>query len=209
MLDQNTVLTNTIATADAIVALFGLRVEVVVHDTATATIAYIANPLSQREIGDPSHLEDVDLSSGGAVIGPYEKVNWDGHLVRSISIVQRDAEGLAPFLICINFDQSDLQAAQRAIQALMPAAPSGSARETPPEALFRNDWHERVNVFVTQWRSTHNTRIDQLGKSQLRALLGALTASGAVDEKNAAPYIARVLGVGRATVYNDLKKAKT
>ncbi|MEM9249231.1 MAG: PAS domain-containing protein [Pseudomonadota bacterium] len=205
MQDDDALLNNASACADAMVALFGLRVEVVVHSIATATIMYIANPLSRRRVGDPSYLEEVDVGSHDRVIGPYEKVNWDGHLVRSISVVQRAPDGTARFLVCINFDQADLQAAQRALNALQPSAPSG----TPPDALFRNDWHARVNVFVTEWCSARQTHIERLKAAERRALLGALAASGALSEKNAAAYVARVLGVSRATVYNDLKVAKS
>ena len=202
MPDRETLLHNAITVADAMVALFGTRVEVVVHDVPAATIRHIANPLSHRTVGDPSNIDDIDVNTGETIIGPYEKINWDGSLIRSISIVQRAVDGSVPFLICVNFDQSDLQAAQRAMQALMPAAPSIAQ----PEALFRKDWHERVNVFVTEWCATHDTGVGTLTKPQRKDLLRALEASGALAERNAAAYVARVLGISRATVYNDLRK---
>ncbi len=202
MQNQNLLLNNAIATADAVAALFGPRVEVVVHNVSKARISYIVNPLSHREVGDPSNLEEIDFLPSDTVIGPYEKINWDGQLIRSISVVQRARDGSAPFLICMNFDQTDLQTAQRAIQALLPTGQSSSR----PEALFRKDWHERVNKFVTDWCNARDMRVDALDRSSRKDLVLSLEASGALSEKHAAAYVARVLGVSRATVYNDLKK---
>lgn len=200
MTDLTTLLTNACATADAIVALFGARVEVVVHDLASSTIAHIANPYSQRDPGDPSNMHEIDFRADDTVIGPYEKVNWDGSILRSISIVQRSDDGTARYVICVNFDQADVQALQRAAEALAPAKPAGHQ----PEALFRNDWHERMNVFVSDWCRARHTRSDELPRDLRRALLAELDASGALAERNAASYVARLLGVSRATVYNDL-----
>lgn len=202
MQTRDQLLNNAIATADAMTALFGPRVEVVVHDLSEETISYIVNPLSHRGVGDPSNLEEIDFRPSDTVIGPYEKINWDGHLIRSISVVQRASDDSASFLICINYDQSDLQAAQRAIQVLLPAVQSGSQ----PEALFRKDWHERVNTFVTDWCNAREARVDALDKRSRRDLVLSLESSGALSEKHAAAYVARVLGVSRATIYNDLKK---
>ena len=48
-------------------------------------------------------------------------------------------------------------------------------------------------------------RIDALGRDDRRALIGDLSASGALAERHAAAYVARMVGVSRATIYNDLK----
>lgn len=198
--DRSALLANACAVADAIVLLFGQRVEVVVHDLTTTTIVHIANPYSRRAPGDPSNLQEIDFNPGDTVIGPYEKVNWDGSVLRSISIVQRAADGVATHLICVNADQTDLMAAQRAVAALLPALTS----HQQPEALFRNDWHERVNVFVSDWCGARGLRVDALDRDQRRQLLAELATSGALAERNAAAYVARLTGVSRATVYNDL-----
>lgn len=200
MPDHAVLKSNSCAVADAIALLFGSRVEVVVHDVQTATIIHIANPISKREPGDPSNLDDIGFQHKETVIGPYEKVNWDGSVIRSISIVQFDESSTARFLICVNYDQTDLQAVQNAVAALLPSR----LAKSQPEALFRNDWHERMNLFVTDWCDGHNTKVTNLSREDRRALLAALEASGALTERNAAAYVGRLLGVSRATIYNDL-----
>ncbi|MBO9477271.1 PAS domain-containing protein [Shimia sp. R11_0] len=192
---------NACATADAIGSLFGQSVEVVVHDLEAGTIAHIVNPYSRRVPGDPSNVQDVDFRAMDMVIGPYEKIHWDGSILRSISIVQRTEEGRAAYMICVNSDQSGLLSLQRAVEALLPSKAAGS----DVGDVFRNDWHERLNIFVSDWCRVRDVSIERLDRSMRRALLAELDVSGALNERNAAAYVGRLLGVSRATIYNDLK----
>jgi len=192
---------NARAWADAIPLIMGARVEVVIHDLANETIAYIANPYSRRKPGDPSNMQDIDFRPTDTIIGPYEKVNWDGSIIRSISVVMRNVDGEAEFVLCINHDQADLLTLQNAITGLLPARPA----QGQPEALFRNDWHDRLNIFVSDWCAERSLRIDGLDRDRRRELIAALDASGGLSQPNAASYVARVLGVSRATIYNDRK----
>ncbi|MFC6589077.1 transcriptional regulator [Sulfitobacter pacificus] len=192
---------NARAWADAIPLIMGARVEVVIHDLASETIAYIANPYSRRKPGDPSNMQDIDFRPTDTIIGPYEKVNWDGSIIRSISVVMRNVDGEAEFVLCINHDQADLLTLQNAITGLLPARPA----QGQPEALFRNDWHDRLNIFVSDWCAERSLRIDGLDRDRRRELIAALDASGGLSQPNAASYVARVLGVSRATIYNDRK----
>ena len=135
------------------------------------------------------------------MIGPYAKVNWDGATLRSISILQHRPDGTPAYVICINHDQADLLALRRVAEALGPAPLDDPA----PQAFLRNDWHDRLNGYASAWCRDRGLRIDTLGRRDRRALVGDLSASGALAERHAAAYVARMLGVSRATVYNDLK----
>lgn len=201
MADRDSLLVNAKAVADAVPFLFGDRVEVVVHDLSTETVAHISNPYSQRAIGDPSNMHEIDFRASDTVIGPYEKVNWDGSVLRSISIILRDTRKAARFVICINHDQADLLRLQGVVRSLLPPKPANAQ----PSALFRNDWHERLNLFVSDWCAERGCRADALDRTSRRALIAALEASGALSERHAASYVARLIGVSRATIYNDLK----
>ncbi|HXF90517.1 MAG TPA: PAS domain-containing protein, partial [Candidatus Nitrosotenuis sp.] len=55
-------LENTIAISRGLILLFRPFVEVVIHDLASETIAFIEGGLSDRQKGDPSQLEP-DISS--------------------------------------------------------------------------------------------------------------------------------------------------
>src|ERR1700676_4433315 len=93
--------------ADGLAALFRPFVEAVVHDLATDSIAYVPHPFSPREVGDPSDLKEIKFAADAKVIGPYEKINWDGRRIKSISVVLRDGAGQAVGLLCINADVTE------------------------------------------------------------------------------------------------------
>ncbi len=187
--------------AEAVARLLGSKVEVVVHSLRTETVAHICNPISKREVGDPSYLSEIDFREGDSVLGPFERLNWDGRVIRSISAVLRDAAGDPVALACINFDLSDMRAAQNAISTLIGAPLS----DQPPEALFKNDWHDQMNRYIVDWCRSRNLTVDGLTRADRRRLIEEIDRTDGLREKHAASYVARVLGVSRATIYNDLK----
>ena len=89
---------------DAIAAIFFPYAEVVVHDLGTQSVVYIANNISKRMLGDASALDNIEFDSDENVLGPFEKLNWDGRAVRSVSIVVRDDEQQAIGVICLNLN---------------------------------------------------------------------------------------------------------
>ncbi|WP_029063903.1 PAS domain-containing protein [Labrenzia sp. DG1229] len=189
--------------AEALSKLLGSNVEIVIHSLATETVAYICNPYSKRQIGDPSYLSELDFREDDDrdVIGPHERVNWDGRVVRTISAVLRDDDGKPFALTCFNYDLSDIMAAQNAITALI-GAPVSTGE---PDALFKNDWHEKMNRFIVDWCRDKNKNVDALAKEDRLELLGEIVRTDGLREKHAASYVARVLNVSRATIYNDIK----
>ncbi|MDZ5602133.1 PAS domain-containing protein [Pseudomonas sp. RP23018S] len=197
-----TLLANYTAIADSIAALFYPHAEVIVHDIASQTVLHIANNFSKRSPGDDSALDDaLDDFQHADTLGPYEKLNWDGQKVRSISAVLRDAEGQPEYLLCINFNVSVLEQAHQALAAFFQLQ-----RVIPqPEGLFKNDWQERINTFLQAWLEQHNLSLRTLRAKDKRALVEALFAEGAFDARSSADYIANVLEMGRATVYKYLK----
>ncbi|WP_245299187.1 transcriptional regulator [Sinorhizobium sp. GL28] len=187
---------------DAIALLFQPYAEVVLHDLATETVIHIAGNFSKREIGEPSLLSEIGFKEADGVIGPYEKVNWDGRSIKAISAVLRGTDGKAIGVLCINADVSDFHAALRTLNALV-RVPASSDK---PESLFKEDWHERVNEYVQQWTTVRGLTISSMSRTDKQALVIALSSDGAFGGKNAASYISRILGMGRATVYKYLSE---
>jgi len=101
---KDLLLTRYAPIADGIAALFFPYAEVVIHDLHDQTVLYLANNLSKREVGDDSALEEIDHSARERVIGPYEKLNWDGRRMRCVSNVLFDDEGRPAGMMCINFN---------------------------------------------------------------------------------------------------------
>lgn len=198
-------LDNYKAIADAIATLFFPHAEVVIHDLGSQRVAYIANNLSKREIGDDSALEDM-LEDGAEArnIGPYEKLNWDGQKIRSMSTLLRDAKGKPLAVLCINLNITLFEQAKAALDLFL----SSSKVIPQPDALFRDDWQERINTFLHGWLRQRQLALNTLTRDHKRELVLALHAEGAFKGKSAANYVANVLNMGRATVYKHLKELK-
>lgn len=190
--------------ADAIALLFRPYVEVVLHDLASEQVVYIANNFSKRELGEPSLLHEIDFSPDDQIIGPYEKVNWDGKRLKSVSAVLRDDKEKAVGILCINTDVSHFHMAKQAFEALI-SVPKENAQ---PDALFKEDWHEKINQFITDWSTKEGTPVPQLAQKQKKRLVLALAENGGFNGKNSVAYVSRVLNMARATVYNYLKQHK-
>lgn len=199
---DKTTLANARSVADGIAALLAPNAEVIVHDIGSETIQYIANNFSKRAIGDPSNLKEIDFAPNEQIIGPYEKLNWDGRRIKSISLVMRNAEGRATALVCINMDLSQFDQARQVLNSLM----NIQENDAKPANLFNEDWHEQINVFISQWATTHNSSVDRLTREQKKQLVIALNEKNAFAAKHSVNYVARVIGLGRATIYNYLKE---
>ena len=202
---QDPALDNFRAIADAIATLFFPHAEVVLHDLRTQKVDYIANNISKREIGDDAALDDMlseDISDRN--IGPYEKLNWDGQKIRSVSTVLRDNQGTPQAVLCLNLNISLFESAKAALDLFL----SPSKLIPQPDALFRDDWQERINTFLNSWLRQRQISLNLLTRDHKRELVLALHAEGAFKGKSAANYVANVLGMGRATVYKHLKELK-
>ena len=104
--------------------------------------------------------------------------------------------------MCINTDVSHFNSALRILETLA-AVPKVADKST---ALFKEDWHERINEYINAWVRERGTTIAVMNKAAKKQLIIDLAKDGALGGKNAAIYIARVLGLGRATVYNYLRQ---
>jgi D-arginine utilization repressor len=184
---------------EAIVALLHPHAEVVVHDVRRDRIAAIWNPFSGRCVGDPSLLGELpEHETGFRVLGPYGKLNPDGHRITSVTVEIADGNGL----ICINLDRQPLD---QAIEALSRFA---AAIEPRPSALFERDWQDEISRFIDDWCRQEFLDRARLRKPHRTTLIGELDAKGLFATRNAAGHVARALGVSRATVYSTLRATR-
>lgn len=189
--------------AEAFSRLLHPFAEVVLHDLEKGQIEAIYNPLSKRKIGDNSYLDSINLDDNTSVIGPYRKTNWDGMEMKSISIIVRDRSGQAHGMLCINMDISIFQTANYLIQSFIN---NDSPSVEKSQVLFADDLHEKINLFVKAYCQEKQIPIQMLTRLHKKEIILALWNEGAFREKNAANYVAGVLDVSRATVYNYLKE---
>jgi predicted transcriptional regulator YheO len=186
---------------NAIVSLLKPLVEIVIHDLQTDKIIFIAGDLSKRNIGDPSLL-DIDMHDIEKKIEQiiYPKLNFDGRLVKSISVPLKENEQIKA-LLCINCDVSVFSQMQSLSQIMLP-----NLEVEKPNMLFKNDWQERLHLAVHNSLKEKNWSFESLVPRQKKILVHELFIAGAFAEKNAADYIAKILDMGRATLFKYLKE---
>ena len=185
-------LSSYIPICDAIVRLMDPLVEIVIHDINQNSIAYIHGKLSKRKVGDASLLDTEELKHIDQIV--YPKVNFDGRLVKAISVILEDQ-----YLLCINCDVSIFNKMQELSNALLQMG-------YQPQSLFTHDWQEKLHISIHSYLQNHNLAFDHLSQNNKKALVKDLFELGAFNEKNAADYIAKVLDLGRATIFKYLKE---
>lgn len=193
-------LKNLFATAEGIARLLHPYAEVVIHNIKTNKIVALFNNFSNRKVGDSSLLEKegIIFSKKMDILGPYEKVNWDGKPLKSISSIIRDSQDKPSGLLCINLDISALKECEMLIQAFI-----GKGQWMPkPKVLFKNDWQERINEYIHSFLQEKNWAFNTLTSDQKKSIVEKLYQHGAFTGKNSAQYIATILKISRATVYN-------
>ncbi|RUR08881.1 helix-turn-helix transcriptional regulator [Legionella septentrionalis] len=187
-------------TAEAISRLLHPYAEVIVHDIIQNKIAAIYHPFSKRRAGDPSLLVQDDIKLLNDCIGPYEKTNWNGKKIKSVSSIIRDKDQQAVGMLCINLDISAFEQCNELIKAFIQC----EQLLPKPEPLFKDDWQERIHNYVHHYLNEHKLTFDTLNRKEKKALVIHLHRVGAFSGKNSAQYIAEILNVSRATIYNYL-----
>lgn len=188
--------------AEAISLLLSPHIEVIIHDFKTKSIGAIFNNLSKREVGNESLIDEMEKFSDHEVFPPYFKINWDGRKMKSVSALLKNQAGKEIGLLCINLDISKWEQMHHFILDLV------ESKVEQPKCLFKNDWKEMINVYVSTYLKNNRLCLDSLDRDEKRRLLLELWKQGAFENKNAASYVANVLEISRATVYNYLKEKK-
>lgn len=188
------------AICDALAILFEPFVEVVLHDWGSQTITHLSGTFSNRKIGDPSFIDELDVATNlNTVFGPYRKTDAHGRQIKSISILIRDQTGDPASLLCINVDISRFEAASALLSQFV------SIPKLQQDNPLADDWLDTLNSFVAKWRIKQGVGDGQLNLEARHELLRLLHARGVFDRSKAADAVATAVNVSRATIYNDLK----
>lgn len=201
-------LKKSIPIAEAFTRLLHPFAEVVIHDLEKGKIAAIYNPFSQRSVGNDSFLNHADFTSKSNknIIGPYEKVNYDGRKIKSISIVLKDASNNVIGFLCVNMDVSVFNNYKNTLDIFL----SNNEKITPntKKILFKDDVYEQINIFIQSYCRKKFLRLETLSKKDKQNLILSLIKEGAFNGRNSTNYIAKILNTSRATIYNYINKIK-
>lgn len=197
-----TELTKYFSIAEAISSLLYPHAEVVIHDILTGRVASITNNFSKRKVGDESLMESLeDYNILPDIFPVYTKINWDGKKIKSSTATLKDTQGTPIGFMCINLDISKWDAMHQIINEWMGSA----STKDQPEILFKDDWRERINSYVNHYLTQKNITLKNLNNDEKKSIVLSLHKEGAFNAKNAASYVAEILELSRATVYNYLK----
>lgn len=189
--------------AQAIAALLHPHAEVVIHDLKTDRIVDIWNAFSHRKAGDESLLgDDIEMQLDRDLFGPYDKAGPDGARLKSITAALRDASGERIGILCINLDVSLFDQAAKLLAAFTKVA------EPRPEAMFRQDWREHINLTIRAFLESRRKALKALDREERIELIAELDAAGLFEARNAAPHVASAMEISRATVYALLNAAR-
>ncbi|TCN39642.1 putative transcriptional regulator YheO [Kribbella orskensis] len=189
---------------DAIARLLSPHAEVVLHDPATDEIVGIWNPLSERSVGDPSLLGELNelTATGQDVYGPYPKSLPDGRRLSSVSAVIRDESGKAEVVLCVNVDRTAFEDASRILAAF--AAPVAGQ----PRVLFEHDWSETLNDIVADFVRERGVAVERLTRTDRLEVLARLDSAGVLSQRRSVPVVARALRISRSALYQLLGEAR-
>jgi predicted transcriptional regulator YheO len=194
-------LSHHIPTAEAIGALLYPHAEVVIHDLRTDEIFYFVNCFSHRKVGDPSLIKKtLEQPTPSKVIGPYEKANWNGELLKSVSAYLFDSDNEPIGLLCINLNTSKFEALRAMIDSLI-----SPGKEENLDPLFGRDWREQINLMLNLFLKKKGKTLAALTRDEKVELIHQISSNGLFEARNAVSYVAGQLKVTRPTIYNYLR----
>ncbi len=187
--------------AEAIARLLHPFAEVVIHDIEENRIAAIYGSFSKRGTGDESLIRDREgIERASDVHGPFRRHDLDRPWIKYVSVKLKDDGGRAIGLMCVNLDLSVVAELKQSMLALL-ATEEDSAEF---ESLFDDDWQEQITTFVQEHLNSLNRSTGSLTRRERARLVRELRGAGALRARNAPAFVANLLGVSRATIYNDL-----
>ena len=194
------------AISEAITLLFPGQIEVVLHDLMTGTISHISQAFSNRKPGDESLIDPDDLNretQGQDIIGPYTKATPDGERLKSVSAVLRDGQGNPRYLLCINMKVGRLEQSLDLLQLLV-----GHQHNDSSQALVTDDWRERANIVIAGILNERNITMLSATRPDRLVIVAALETAEIFQIRGSAEYVAKALGISRASLYTLLKEAR-
>ena len=189
---------------EAIGKLFYPNVEVVMHDVISKKLVYIVNAFSKRRVGDmmAGNLQDIaNLKQDW--IGPYDKINDDGHRLKAVSIILKDVAKNPIGMICINYNT---EAVENLFESLKGFLHVNEGPVEKPSAAFSQNWKEHTDQTIEKFLKEKNISLSGLSTSDKKELVIFLEEEGIFNIRNVVGYLCNVLQISRATIYNWLKK---
>jgi predicted transcriptional regulator YheO len=201
--------------AKGIVAIFGKRCEVVIHDFTdiSSSLVHIEGDISQRSVGAPITDFAYKLVSDFGNDAPdrlgYRNTLDNGKVIKCSTMFVRDDEGTIEGCIGINFDVSDFVFLSKAFFEFdaLKTAVNGNGSDHPKEHFAKN-FPETMESIIDGMLADYRKVPTMMNREEKKQFVHKLDKSGVFNIKGAVNYLAKVLGVSRYTVYSYLKEVR-
>ena len=186
---------------------FGENCEVVVHDLTQglehSVIAIENGYVTGRKVGSPSTNLGLEVLRGtqkGADRYGYITHTPNGKILRSSSIYFENDEGKIIGSFCVNFDITDLLRTQNFLKNLTVSNDASYTQEH-----FMPDLNDIVEILIHEYLSSHDLKLETMGKTEKFNLIKYLDDKGAFLVRNSSNKVCEFLDISKYTLYAYLK----
>lgn len=187
---------------------FGNQCEVVLHDWSNGyekTIVAIENGhVSGRKVGDCGSnlgLEVMRGTSDGMNQFNYVTKTKTGRTLRSSSLYLKNERGEKIGALCINYDITDLVAAQNTVANL-------TMTEKMGEEHFASDVNDLLDYLLSESVRVIGKPIEDMTKEDKQKALKYLDEKGALLITKSGSKICKFFGISKFTMYNYLEETR-
>ncbi|MFE9450415.1 transcriptional regulator [Streptomyces sp. NPDC006739] len=195
---------------DGIAASLGSLCEVVIHDFRRPenSIVALAGSVTGRGVGGSMSEIGMRLLAGGDRAS--DELNYltrtaDGKLVKSSTMLLRDARGTVFGALCVNLDVTAVNQVHTLIGEL--AGVTGPAAGLPT-TTFGDDIGAVLDAIVDARQLRDNKEWSRLGRAGRLELFRDLDRRGVFAVRGAVQQVATRLGISRASAYTYLAAAR-
>lgn len=213
-------LENLIPVVDGIASILGENCEVVLHDLRhpERSIVRIANghitgrkvghPLIAGPSGDAGMKLLLQHEETESVVSNYTTRTRDGRILKSASIVFRNAKGAPVAGLCLNLDLTEFDRARKLLNGICTVERKVDQEKAGIEEYDAGpgDVAAIIRSIVDEAIAGLHTPISAADKEEKLKAVRIMYQRGLFLVKGAADHAARALGVSRFTIYNYLKE---
>ena len=202
--------------ANGIVAVFGDRCEVVIHDFSNMarSVVYIAGNVTNRSVGAP--ITDLPFrlleEFGNKVpdkIG-YKNTTDSGKFLKCSTVFLRDQKGKVEGCLCVNFDVTDFIFMSKVFSDFNSLTESSGHEELfTPKEHYTKSFAETVESVIDTMVAESGKMPASMDKAERKEFVGKLDRAGMFMIKGSVDYLAKVFGASRYTIYNYLKEVRS
>jgi predicted transcriptional regulator YheO len=191
---------NYISIADGIHALLAGHGEVILHDLKTWRIAYIKGNLTKQEIGSPSLIDDLgnlDVNHQGAMTSHV--MTLTGKRLKSITILLKTPL-MEPFgAMTLHLDISMLEDAKHWLETLI------SLPRLADQPNKAHDVEKTLQDTIINYMQERGLSLALLTQKHKREIIEYMFHKGIFSVRKSQNIVAKILKIGRATVFKYLK----